>query len=304
MAYIIKYIKKLSHNGRALEEICKKDIENGYKVRLFFDELPSEKLEIPTVECIACAFAGLAAVKAAVALYAEKCQFYFERGGIFSIDPKKYSYGKKIPKLDYDEAMELTTAGYHFLGEEVLEYAKRHSVRLEVLSIEDDVPTTIKEVFGLDGMLIKSVIKDPNIVVITLTEVPDKKGMSYHIFKTLSEGNIFVDSIMLPAANHSQQDISFLVKSGDKALVEKVLQENRSRLEFKDIIVNDNVAKISVIGSGIQTQYGVAAKFLEVLYNNDINVMMIFTTEIKISVVVENSKADLAVHEIHKAFID
>ncbi|MEG2192965.1 MAG: ACT domain-containing protein, partial [Oscillospiraceae bacterium] len=203
-----------------------------------------------------------------------------------------------------DEAMELTTAGYHFLGEEVLEYAKRHSVRLEVLSIEDDVPTTIKEVFGLDGMLIKSVIKDPNIVVITLTEVPDKKGMSYHIFKTLSEGNIFVDSIMLPAANHSQQDISFLVKSGDKALVEKVLQANRSHLEFKDIIVNDNVAKISVIGSGIQTQYGVAAKFLEVLYNNDINVMMIFTTEIKISVVVENSMADLAVHEIHKAFID
>lgn len=304
MAYIIKYIKNFPQDIELLKKICADDAAKGYSIVIFSDAIPENPVEIPNATVIICKNAKCKAVEKSIELYAEKCQFYFDRGGIFSIDPREYTAAKKVPNMDYDEALEMTVAGYHLLGEEVISTAKRHSVRLEVLSLEDSEPTVIKEVLGLEGMLVKSVIKDLSIVIVTLTEVPDKKGASYQIFKTLADENIFVDSIMLAAANHSQQDISFAIKADDRNRVGVVLENSKEKLEFSDIIINDNVAKISIIGLGIQTKYGVAAKFLEVMYKNDINVMMIFTTEIKISIVVEKTSADLAVHKIHKEFIN
>lgn len=304
MAYIIKYIKKFPQDITVLEKICNEDTNKGYKIEIFSDDIPEMAIVINDVPIKICRNAKPQAVIRAKELYAEKCQFYFDRGGIFSIDPKEYACAKKVPSMDYDEALEMTVAGYHLLGEEVLAIAKRNSVRIEVLSLEDSVPTVIKEVLGQEGMLIKSVIKDNNIVIVTLTELPDKKGASYHIFKALSDENIFIDSIMLAAANHNQQDISFAIKADDKITVCDILNGKRNELFYKDVIITDNVAKISIIGLGIQAKFGVAASFLEILYKNDINVMMIFTTEIKISIVVEKSCADIAVHKIHKAFIE
>ena len=186
---------------------------------------------------------------------------------------------------------------------EVFDLAKRNSVRLEVLSLSDSEPTVIKEVSGVGEKIIKSMSKDTDINIVTLTEIPDKKGITYHIFKVLSDKDIYVDSIMLPAANHSQQDISFCIKGGDAKTVSDLLLAHRDSLQFRDIIINDNVAKISVMGAGFHTQKGIATRLLEVLYENDINIMTIFTSEVKISVIIDKTQADKAIRAIHKKLI-
>ena len=302
MAYIVQYIKDFSDLEK-VRAVCEKYTKLAYKVKVFahsknvcdicIQDVTFEYTENPMEKAVA----------AASSLYAEKCQFYMDRGGIYSVDPYLYPQAEKIKELDYDEALELAVNGYNDISNETIDTANRHSVRLEILSLDDSEPTTIKEVAGVGEKIIKSISKDTDIAIVTLTEIPDKKGEVYHIFKTLSDENLYVDSIMLPAANQHQQDISFTIKAEDREKVKTVLEEQQQLLNFKDIIINANVAKISVMGAAFQTQSGIASKLLEVLYKSDINIMMIFTSEIKISVVVEKSHADWAIHEIHKNLI-
>ena len=156
----------------------------------------------------------------------------------------------------------------------------------------------------MDENVIKSMSKDTDILVVTLTEIPDKKGSTYNIFRTLSDADVFVDSIMLPAANGGQQDISFCVRKEDSGKVQQLLQYGQEQLQFKKMFVSDNEAKISVMWAGFHTQKGIETKVLQVLYENDINIMMIFTREVKISLVVEKTQADKAIHAIHKNLIN
>lgn len=302
MAYIVQYISDFSDTEK-VRAACKRYTRLAYKVKLYthstnicdfcMENVDVEYSENPMEQ----------AVVSAHKLFAEKCQFYMERGGIYSVDPYLFPQAEKIREMDYDEALELSANGYNDISQEVILAAKRNSIRLEILSFDDDEPTTIKEVSGVSEKIIQSITKDTDLAVVTLTEIPDKKGATYHIFKTLSDENLYVDSIMLPAANQHQQDISFCIKAEDRQAVERVLAANQHSLQFKDIIIKSNIAKISVMGAAIQTQSGIATKLLEVLYESDINVMSIFTSEIKISIILERSHADWAIHEIHKKLI-
>lgn len=302
MAYIVKYFEEFSDIREIVLE-CEKDINLGYKIDVLSDLENSCDITHENIKFTFCENPMEQAVLTARSLFAEKCQFYLKKGGIYSADLSLYDNPEKIDELDYDEAIELAVSGYDDIDASTISLAKRNSVRLEILSLNDKKPTTIKEAAGTSIKPFKCITKDTDIVIITLTEIPDKKGSTYNIFKTLSDENVYVDSIMLPAANHNQQDISFCIKSNDRQVVVDLLKDTKNCLEFKDLIVNESVAKISVTGDGLCMQPGIATKVLEVLYKCDINVMMIVTTEVRFSVVLDKKYADLAIQAIHKNLI-
>ena len=155
----------------------------------------------------------------------------------------------------------------------------------------------------MDEKIIKSMSKDTDISVVTLTEIPEKSGVTYNIFKALSDADIYVDSIMLSPANNGHQDISFCVKKENLHKAENLLSEKQTEFGFSAMLIRDNVAKISIMCAGFNMQSGIATKVLGVLYQNDIDIMMIFTSEVKISLVLEKSQADKAIHAIHKNLI-
>lgn len=301
MAYIVKYIKDFS-DIKAIKKCCEKELQLGYKIRVFSAEENACAAEMENVEFVFCPDPTQQAILAAKKLYAEKCQFYVKRA-VYSVDPSIYSDAVKIREMDYEAAQELSVNGYNEISYEDINLAKRNSVRMEIMSLSDYEGTTVKEVTTMDEKVIKSMSKDSDILVVTLTEIPDQKGATYNIFKTLSDADIYIDSIMLPAANNSQQDISFCVRREDRQKVQNLLLPKQEILKFRDIFISDNVAKISVMGAGFHTQKGIATRVLQVLYESDINIMMIFTSEVKISLVVEKSQADRAIHAIHKNLI-
>ena len=301
MAYIVKYIKDFS-NSEKIEQICLKDISLGYKVMVFSDCASKCDLQVENTTFTFCHNAEQQAVEAAKKHYAEKCQFYVKHA-VFSVDPDVYPDAYKIKEMDYEAAQELLVNGYNEIDYNVINIAKRGSVRLEILSLTDNEPTTIKEVAAVDNNIIRSISQDSDIAVVTLTERPDKKGETFKILKLLSDADIYVDSIMLSAPAMEHQNLSVCIRREDKQKVWQLLDENKASLSFKNILISENVTKISVMGSGFHTQKGVAAKLLEVLYVNDINIMMIFTSEVKISIVIEKSQANKAIHAIHKNLI-
>jgi len=301
MAYIVKYIKDFS-DTELVKQACSRELRLGYKIMVFSHTDNTCGLEMENVAFVFCDNPTEQAILSAKKLYAEKCQFYVKRA-VYSVDPVVYSEAVKLKELDYESAQELSVNGYNEISYDDFNLAKRNSVRMEIMSLTDCEGTTIKEVTTMDENVIKSMSKDTDILVVTLTEIPDRKGSTYNIFRTLSEADVFVDSIMLPAANSGQQDISFCVRKEDKCKVQQLLWDRQEQLQFENLFVSEDVAKISVMGAGFHTQKGIATKVLQVLYENDINIMMIFTSEVKISLVIEKSQADRAIHAIHKNLI-
>lgn len=301
MAYIVKFIKDFSDKAK-INSVCLKDVSLGYKVMVFSDCANKCDLQVENTTFTFCDDAKMQAVEAARKHYAEKCQFYVEHA-VYSVDPNVYPEASKIKEMDYEAAQELLVNGYNEIDYNVINLAKRGSVRLEILSLTDSEPTTIKEVAAVDSNVIRSISEDSDIAVVTLTERPDQKGETFKILKLLSDEDIYVDSIMLSAPAMGHQNLSVCIRREDKPKVQQLLEGKRSSLDFKNIIFADNVAKISVMGSGFHNQKGVAAKLLEVLYSSDINIMMIFTSEVKISIVIEKQQANKAIRAIHKNLI-
>ena len=301
MAYIVKYIKDFS-DRELVKQSCDRELALGYKVMVFSHTDNACGIEIENVAFVFCDNPTEQAILSAKKLYAEKCQFYVKRA-IYAVDPNIYDEAVKLKELDYESAQELSVNGYNEISYYDFNLAKRTSVRMEIMSLADSEGTTVKEVTAMDENIIKSMSKDTDILVVTLTEIPDRKGATYNIFRTLSDADVFIDSIMLPAANGGQQDISFCIRREDRKMVEKLLLSEQQNLQYKNLFVSEDVAKISVMGAGFHTQKGIATKVLRVLYESDINIMMIFTSEVKISLVVEKSQADKAIHAIHKNLI-
>ena len=301
MAYIVKYIKDFS-DRELVKQSCDRELALGYKVMVFSHTANACGIEIENVAFVFCDNPTEQAILSAKKLYAEKCQFYVKRA-IYSVDPNIYDEAVKLKELDYESAQELSVNGYNEISYYDFNLAKRNSVRMEIMSLADSEGTTVKEVTAMDENIIKSMSKDTDILVVTLTEIPDRKGATYNIFRTLSDADVFIDSIMLPAANGGQQDISFCIRREDRKKVENLLVSEQQNLQYKNLFVSEDVAKISVMGAGFHTQKGIATKVLRVLYESDINIMMIFTSEVKISLVVEKSQADKAIHAIHKNLI-
>ena len=244
------------------------------------------------------------AVAIAAALHADRCQIYTDVEGVYTADPRHIKNARKLQEISFDEMLELASLGAQVLNNRSVELAKKYGVELEVLSSLNPIPGTIvKEVADVEGMLIKGVAKDDNVAVISILEVPDVPGISFKVFGALAQKKINVDIILQSVGRDDSKDLTFTVPRSDAELALAVLRENLSRIGSTDIKVDTGVAKVSIVGAGMQSHSGVASSMFEALYEANVNIRMISTSEIKISVIIDQAEADRAVAAIHSAFI-
>ncbi len=242
------------------------------------------------------------AVAIAAAMHADRCQIFTDVEGVFTADPRKVDNAKKLKEITYDEMLELATLGAQVLNNRSVEMAKKYNVEVEVLSSLKRVPGTIvKEVAKMEKMLVRGVTKDTDVARISVTEIPNTPGVAFRMFAALAKHKINVDIILQSVGRDGTKDITFTVSKGNaEEAVECV--KNTFDIEDKDVICDTSVAKISIVGAGMESHPGTASKMFEALYERDINIEMIATSEIKISVLIALEDADRAVSAIHKAF--
>lgn len=242
------------------------------------------------------------AVAIAAAMHADRCQIFTDVEGVFTADPRKVENAKKLQEITYDEMLELATLGAQVLNNRSVEMAKKYNVKVEVLSSLKRVPGTIvKEVAKMEKMLVRGVTKDTDVARISIKKIPNNPGVAFKMFAKLAQKKINVDIILQSVGRDDTKDITFTVskENADEA-VKAVL--DTFDIEESNIVCDKEVAKISVVGAGMESHPGTASKMFEALYENDINIDMISTSEIKISVLIDIKDADRAVSAVHRAF--
>lgn len=246
------------------------------------------------------------AVAIAAALNADLCQIYTDVDGVYTADPRLVPNAHKLDEITYDEMLELATLGAQVLHNRSVEMAKRYGVNLEVLSSFQNKPgTKVKEVVKtMEKSHISGVAKDKNVARLALVGLEDTPGIAFKIFSLLAKNNVNVDIILQSIGRSDTKDISFTVAKGDMEHARQLLEDNRASIRFDHIDVSDNIAKVSIVGAGMINNPGVAAAMFEALFNAGININMISTSEIKVSVLVHISDADRAVQVIHDRFYD
>lgn len=244
------------------------------------------------------------AVALAAALKADLCQIYTDVEGIYTADPRYVEGAKKLDEITFDEMLELASMGAQVLHNRSVELAKKYRVNLEVLSSFAGKPgTKVKEVTkDMEKTQISGIAKDKNVARLALVGVADEPGIAYRVFSLLGQKDINVDIILQSFGRDESQDISFTVKRSDAEQAVELLEEHRDELGFRCIDVNTAVAKISIVGAGMVDNAGVAAKMFGALYDANINIHMISTSEIKISVLIDEIAANAAVQAIHDKF--
>ena len=244
------------------------------------------------------------AVAIAAALNADLCQIFTDVDGVYTADPRLVPSAHKLDEITYDEMLELASLGAQVLHNRSVEMAKRYNVNLEVLSSFSGKPgTKVKEVVKtMEKSHISGVAKDKNIARLALVGLENTPGIAFKIFSLLAKNNVNVDIILQSIGRSETKDISFTVAKKDMELARRLLEENRERIHYDRIDVSDNIAKVSIVGAGMVNSPGVAAKMFEALFNAGININMISTSEIKVSVLVHISDADRAVQVIHDRF--
>ena len=245
------------------------------------------------------------AVALAAALHADRCQIFTDVDGVYTADPRKVKTARKLDEITYDEMLELASLGAQVLHNRSVEMAKKYNVELEVLSsIERKPGTKVMEVTKVEDILIKGVARDNDIARISIIGVPDQPGIAFKIFSLLAKKKVNVDIILQSIGRENTKDISFTVAKDHLTPAVDALNESLSMIGANEISVDENVSKVSIVGAGMQTNAGVAASMFEALYSNNINIQMISTSEIKISVLINKKDADRAVEAIHSAFED
>lgn len=243
------------------------------------------------------------AVALAASLKADRCDIYTDVDGIYTSDPRIVADVKKIDKIDYDEMLELSSLGAKVLHNRCVEIGKKYNVPIFVKStFEQNSIGTFVTNHNLEDLVINGVTKDDYISRITIVGIDNKIGRTYNLFKILSQNQINVDVIVQSFGEHVTKDISFTVKMNDLAKTLEILEENKEALNAKEILHHEDLSKVSIIGVGIANKPGVAARMFEALYENNINMHMVSTSEIKISVLIDSKDADNAVRAIHKKF--
>lgn len=242
------------------------------------------------------------AVAIAAAMHADRCQIFTDVEGVFTADPRKVPNAKKLQEITYDEMLELATLGAQVLNNRSVEMAKKYNVKVEVLSSLKRVPgTVVKEVAKMEKMLIRGVTKDTDVARISVTKISNTPGIAFKLFSILAKHKINVDIILQSVGRDETKDITFTVSKGNAEEAIKCISETFD-IPAEDIICDTRVAKVSVVGAGMESHPGTASKMFEALYEHDINIDMISTSEIKISVLIDIDAADRAVSAIHKAF--
>ncbi|MBR6531894.1 MAG: aspartate kinase [Clostridia bacterium] len=242
------------------------------------------------------------AVAIAAALHADKCQIYTDVDGVYTADPRKVKNARRLPEITYDEMLELATLGAQVLNNRSVEMAKKYNVQLEVISSLNPIPgTMVKETAKMEKMLVRGVTKDADASRISITGLNDVPGVAFKIFASLAAKNINVDIILQSVGRDGTKDIAFTVS---EAHADDAVMAINSLPFIGDakVIRDDTIAKISVVGAGMETHPGTASTMFEALFNQDINIQMISTSEIKISVLIDRKDADRAVAAVHEAF--
>lgn len=243
------------------------------------------------------------AVALAAVLHADKCEIYTDVDGVYTADPRVVKNARKIDTITYDEMLELASLGARVLHNRSVEMAKKYNVELVVRSsLNRSEGTVVKEAKGVEKLLVTGVAADKNTARISVIGVEDRPGIAFRIFDTLAKNNINVDIILQSVGREGTKDISFTVASDDLEAAIRTLEENKERLTVKDITWNEDVAKLSVVGAGMMSNPGVAAKMFESLYNSRVNINMISTSEIRITVLVPKKDIDKAMNAVHDGF--
>ncbi len=242
------------------------------------------------------------AVAIAAALHADKCQIYTDVDGVYTADPRKVKNAQRLSEITYDEMLELATLGAQVLNNRSVEMAKKYNVELEVISSLNPIPgTMVKETAKMEKMLVRGVTKDTDASRISISGLNDVPGVAFKIFSSMAAKNINVDIILQSVGRDGTKDIAFTVSEAhaDEAI------DAINKLPFigdAKVVRDDTIAKISVVGAGMETHPGTASTMFEALFNQDINIQMISTSEIKISVLIDQKDADKAVAAVHEAF--
>lgn len=243
------------------------------------------------------------AVALAAALHADRCQIYTDVDGVYTADPRKVPAARKLDEITYDEMLELATLGAQVLNNRSVEMGKKYNVEIEVLSSLTGAPGTIvKEAAKMEKMLVRGVTSDKHVARISIMDVPNTPGIAFRIFSVLAQKNINVDIILQSVGRGGAKDIAFTVPEADGEEAVEVLG-GIYELTGKKITCDTDIAKVSVVGAGMETHPGAAATMFEALYEQNINIQMISTSEIKISVLIDKEDADKAVIAIHDKFL-
>ena len=245
------------------------------------------------------------AVAIAASMHADLCQIFTDVEGVYTADPRKVKNAKKLQEISYDEMLELATLGAQVLNNRSVEMAKKYNIELEVLSSMTKASGTIvKEKTKMEKMLISGVAKDTDVARISVMGVPNIPGLAFKMFSKLSAKDINVDIILQSIGHDGKKDISFTVAKnrGEEAVA--LMKEYTENLGAEEILYDDKVAKISIVGAGMESHAGVATKMFEALYDAQVNIQMISTSEIKVSVLIDSEDADKAVSDIHSKFFD
>ena len=243
------------------------------------------------------------AVAIAAALGADLCQIFTDVTGVYTADPRIVPEAFKLNEITYDEMLELASAGANVLHNRSVELAKKFNVNMEVLSSLEKVPGTIvKEENTVEKMLIRGIARDNDIARIALVNINDTPGKAFQIFSILAKKKVNVDVILQSIGRDGSKDISFTVSKDDLETALNIINENNSIIGAEKVIHDENVSKVSVVGAGMTSNPGVAATMFEALYDAGINIQMISTSEIRVSVLIDRKDAENAVRAIHNKF--
>lgn len=243
------------------------------------------------------------AVALAAVLHADACEIYTDVDGVYTADPRIVPNARKLPEVSYDEMLEFASLGAKVLHNRSVEMAKRYNVQLVVLSsLVRAEGTVVKESTKMEKMLVSGVAADKNTARISVIGVLDEPGIAFKVFNLLARHHINVDIIIQSVGQEGRKNISFTVARTDLQEAMTVLNENRESLTAQSVECVADVAKISIIGAGMTSNPGVAARMFEALYSADINIRMIATSEIRITVLIDEKDANRAMRVVHDAF--
>ncbi|UCE70983.1 MAG: aspartate kinase [Nitrospiraceae bacterium] len=245
------------------------------------------------------------AVAIAAALKADACEIYTDVEGVFTADPRIVPHARKMEKISYDEMLEMASLGAKVLHGRSVEFAKKYNVPLVVRSSFSQTSGTLvtKEEGSMEKIVVTGVTHDKNQARITIMGVPDRPGIAASIFKSVSDANINVDMIVQNISNVDHAtDISFTVSRADSKKAFDIIRKVSDEMGTKGVNMNPEVAKVSIVGVGMQSHFGVAARMFETLARNSVNIMMISTSEIKISCVIDEKETEKAVQVLHDSF--
>src|SRR6266480_1573121 len=250
----------------------------------------------------------LTAIALAAALKADLCQIYTDVDGVYTADPRIVPGAKKLEEISYDEMLELSSLGAKVMQSRSVEFAKKFGVIFEVRSSLNDNPGTIvkEETKNMEGVVVRGVSLVKNHAKVTLVAVPDRPGVAARIFKAIGDANINVDMIVQNISHGSgapATDLSFTVDKPDLLKAQKVIDGLKQDIGFGQVIATENIGKLSIVGVGMKSHTGVAGKMFETLAHEGVNIDMISTSEIKISVVIDLAKGEQAMKAVHAEFL-